>query len=59
MMPPKFSLGDLTAEMAEVTNDVEIAASVPGIDRVVEIERVAALDDVDYDVARPLRPQSG
>jgi putative DNA primase/helicase len=47
----KFSLVELTPERVSRLNDVEIDGEYE-IDRTVEIERLAALDPIDYDVAR-------
>jgi putative DNA primase/helicase len=65
MTEQKFSLVNLNDETVEVINDAEIAAvnseldakasddgSTATIDRAVEIERLAALEAIDYEVAR-------
>jgi putative DNA primase/helicase len=52
MTAQKFSLSDLNDEAVSAINDTEISAPASHVDRAVEIERAAVLDDVDYDVAR-------
>jgi hypothetical protein len=54
-----FSLGALESALAETINDAEIAAGEADcaarndeLDRTTEIERLAALEPIDYEVAR-------
>ena len=54
-----FSLGALDSALAETINDAEIGAGEAGctarsdeLDRSTEIERLAALEPIDYEVAR-------
>lgn len=55
-----FSLGALDSALAETINDAEIAADEADcaaarndlLDRITEIERLAALEPIDYEVAR-------
>jgi len=47
----KFRLAELTSERVSRLNDDEIDGEHE-IDRIAEIERLAALDPIDYDLAR-------